>query len=86
MFQVCARVCVQVHLWGGGGVRVTVPVGVCLRATPRPPTAATPSTCEALGVNDDPLHRVEAALFFLLLQTQGDLLGCVLEGTGEGSE
>lgn len=52
---------------------------------PRPSAEAPANTCEALGVDDDPLHRIEAALFFLLLQTQGDLLGCVLEGTGEGS-
>lgn len=52
---------------------------------PTHPPAASASTCEALGVNDDPLHWVRAALFFFLLQAQGDLLGRVLEGTGEGS-
>lgn len=48
---------------------------------PAQPTAAVPGTCEALGVDDDPLHWVEAAPFFILLQAQGDLLGCVLERT-----
>lgn len=42
-----------------------------------------PSTCEALGIDDDPLHGVGAIIFLLVLQAQSDLLGRVLEGTGE---
>lgn len=49
------------------------------REGPAHPPDAAPCTCEALGVDDDPLHGVGAAVFFVLLQAQGDLLGRVLE-------
>lgn len=64
---------------------MTISVGGC-PGEPAHPGAAAPGTCEALGIDDDPLHGVRAAIFFILLQAQGDLLGRVLERTGEGRE
>lgn len=75
--------CVGVLAVCAQGVSVTAYplLCVCLRdlAPTFPPFEATPSTCEAFRVNDNPFYRVGLFIFNLLLQAQGDLFGRVLE-------